>query len=144
MPPACAGCFATAAIILENNLADFREKNKKLRDDYNDMANEVGDVLQIIMDRIKSLSELDGDIEEVGQLIEEAKAKYKEVKGADIESFFTKTANQEDGPYTDFLNMLEKTINYEKNLAKCGKPDCESTCMQEPILNEGNDYKGCW
>jgi len=125
----CLACYGTAAMILENELADFREKNKKLRDDYNDMADEVGVVLDSIMDRIKSLTGLDEDIVEVGKLIEEAKAKYKDVKGGDIKNFFTKSANDEDGAYTDFLAMLENIINYEKNLQKCGKPDCESSCM---------------
>lgn len=97
-------------------MADFREKNKKLRDDYNEMADEVGVVLDSIMDRIKGLNSLNSDIEEVGQLIELAKSKYKEVKGSEIDSFFTKSANEENGAYSDFLAMLEKIINYEKNL----------------------------
>jgi len=85
----CLACYGIAATVLENELADFREKNKKLRDEYNDMANEVGVVLDSIMERIKSLTGLDEDIAEVGKLIEEAKAKYKEVKGGDIKNFFT-------------------------------------------------------
>jgi hypothetical protein len=42
------------------------------------------------------------------------------------------------------MEMLERTMEYEKNIRSCGKPDCKATCMQEPIFNEGNDYKGCW
>jgi len=140
----CAACYTVAAAVLEDALADFREKNKQLREDYNDMADEMGVVLDSIMDRINALNDIDGDIESVGQLIEEVKGKYKEVKGADIDTFLTKTANDEEGPYTDFINMLEKIINYEKNIHQCGKPDCDLECMQEPIFNEGSDYKGCW
>jgi len=140
----CAGCYTIAAAVLEDALADFRDKNKKLREDYNDMADDMGVILDSLKDRINALNDIDGDIESVGQLIEEVKAKYNAVKGADIDTFLTKTANDEEGPYTDFINMLEKIINYEKNIHQCGKPDCELECMQEPIFNEGNDYKGCW
>jgi len=91
----CAGCYTIAAAVLEDNLADFRDKNKKLREDYNDMADDMGVILNSLKDRINALNDIDGDIESVGQLIEEVKAKYKAVKGADIDTFLTKTANDE-------------------------------------------------
>jgi len=40
--------------------------------------------------------------------------------------------------------MLKETIDFEKNIRSCGTPDCRSTCMQEPLFNEGSSYNGCW
>merc|ERR1711976_616452 len=39
---------------------------------------------------------------------------------------------------------MGNTVDYEKNLKTCGTPDCSSTCMFDPIFNEGSDYHGCW
>jgi hypothetical protein len=69
---ACATCYAAAALILENKLADFRDKNEALRKKYQDMASNVDVVLDRCMDIINGLNDLDYDIEAVGELIDDA------------------------------------------------------------------------
>lgn len=110
---------------------------------YRNMSNDMQVVLDRIFTMIAELNTLDDDVDQVGDLIAEARSKYEEIKNNGIE-FLTEDAGKEDGTFTEFMDMLEHTINYENNLKSCGKPDCRSTCMQEPIFNEGKDYSGCW
>jgi len=112
-------------------------------ENYHKMSDEMQVVLDKVFEIISSLNLLDGDIEKVGELIETARSKYNDIKDTGI-LFLTEDAGNEDGSFTDFMEMLEHTINYEKNLSLCGKPDCKETCMVEPLHNEGSDYKGCW
>lgn len=146
MGAACVACYATAATTVELVLEHFRDKNEELRKKYEDMAGDVDVVLDKVADIIKGLGELDYDIEKVAQLIENARLEYEDITlfGEGKISFLTEDAAEQNGRFADFLEMLENTVKYERHLQTCGKPDCEATCMQEPILNEGNDYKGCW
>lgn len=107
------------------------------------MSDHMQVVLDRIFDMIGQLNTLDEDVEGVAALIKDARMKYKDIHDGGIE-FLTEEAGEEDGTFTVFMEMLENTINYERNLQSCGSPDCRSTCMQEPIVNEGSDYKGCW
>jgi len=124
-------------------LADFRDKNEELRKKYNSMSGQVDVVLDRVLEIITGLNGLDDDIVNVQELIDNAFKKYEDVKDTHI-AFLTEDAGVEDGTFTEFMEMLEHTIDYEKELRKCGKPDCKATCMQEPIFNEGNNYNGCW
>jgi len=110
---------------------------------YHKMSDGMQVVLDKIFGMIEELDILDDDIDQVAELIKEARSKYEDVERSGIE-FLTEEAGEEDGTFTEFMEMLEHTINYERNLKSCGKPDCRSTCMQEPLFNEGSDYKGCW
>lgn len=110
---------------------------------YHNMSSDMQVVLDRIFNMISELNTIDYDVVKVGELIADARQKYDDVKRSGIE-FLTEEAGQEDGTFTEFMEMLENTINYEKNLHSCGTPDCSKTCMQEPLVNEGNQYSGCW
>lgn len=87
------------------------------------MEKDVQVVLDDVMEIISGLNSLDGDIKGVNKLIKDSRAVYNDIKETDV-LFLTMEAGEEDGTFTEFLEVLERTLNYDKNVGKCGTPDC--------------------
>lgn len=116
----------------------FRDNNEHLRDELDDINKDVDAVLERVAEIVEGLDDLDYDVEQVGILVDDALEQYERIKllGYGKVQFITEDATQEDGKFAQFMTMLENSIVYERNLRTCGTPDCQKTCMQEPLLNE--------
>jgi len=91
---------------------------------YNNMSKDVQVVLDDVMEIISGLNSLDGDIKGVNQLIKDSREQYNNIMVDSDVLFLTMEAGEEDGTFTEFLEVLERTLNYDKNVGQCGTPDC--------------------
>jgi len=82
------------------------------------MAADVDVVLDKVQDIITNLNTIDGDIENVAKLIEDARSNYEDIYlfGEGKISWLTEDALEQNGRFAQFLEMLENTIKYERHL----------------------------
>lgn len=82
------------------------------------MAGDVDVVLDKVQDIITNLNTIDGDIENVAKLIEDARSNYEDIYlfGDGKISWLTEDALEQNGRFSQFLEMLENTIKYERHL----------------------------
>jgi len=75
------------------------------------------------------LDELDNDMRSVGWLVTEARKQLEDFADAGI-YYLTMDIDSENGIFAEFMDLLKKTIELEKSLHTCGKPECELECTE--------------
>jgi len=97
----CVACYAAAAATVETLCANFREKNKELKKEYEKMSKEVDVVLDRIKEIIEQIILLDMDVLDVANLIENALLEYEDIElfGQGEISWLTEDAAEPEGRF---------------------------------------------